>query len=98
MPPHLMDAEVGKRPTPGRQARHGQGAIIAGGACGRSTALINPTRIAFPEGAWGRSRNGRGHYDALYVALAARSAARSSLPTPASARSPGLPCDVQLVD
>ena len=96
--PHLMDAEVGS--VLRRAVRQGTvKAFIAGGALRALDSLIAnryPHSI-LAEGAWAL-RDNVTYYDALYVALAARLGCPLLTADARLARSPGLSCDVQLVD
>jgi predicted nucleic acid-binding protein len=93
-----MDAEVGS--VLRRAVRQGTvKASIAGGALRVLDSLIAnryPHSI-LAEGAWAL-RDNVTYYDALYVALAARLGCPLLTADARLARSPGLPCDVQLVD
>jgi predicted nucleic acid-binding protein len=96
--PYLVDAEVGS--VLRRGARLGRiEAVIAEGALRTLDSLVTNR---YPHGilagaAWALREN-LTYYDALYVALAARLDYPLLTADARLARSPGLPCEVELID
>jgi predicted nucleic acid-binding protein len=95
--PHLIDAEVGSV----LRRRAAAGLIDAGVAAAalRGVGLLVAER--YPHGplataAWALRHN-LSYYDALYVALAARLDVPLLTADARLARSPGLPCEVELI-
>jgi predicted nucleic acid-binding protein len=96
--PHLIDAEVGSV----LRRRAAAGLIDAGVATAalRGVGLLVAER--YPHGplataAW-ELRHDLSYYDALYAALAARLGVPLLTADTRLARSPGLPCEVELID
>ena len=95
--PHLVDAEVGNVLRRGVR----QGVLDAAIAEGALRALASLVTSRHPHGilaqaAWALRHN-LTYYDALYVALAARLGHPLLTADARLARSPGLPCEVELI-
>jgi predicted nucleic acid-binding protein len=96
--PHLIDAEVGNV----MRRRAAQGSIEPDNAVAVLQALRSLVTDRYPHGSLIKSawalRHNLTYYDGLYVALAARLGYPLLTADARLARSPGLPCEVQLVD